>query len=107
MSFNQYLEYLDLGDNLIDDDGVELVSRIFEHCIDLKRINLSHNLIQGHDSNLEVFLMKAAQLLTKVNLDLSHNFLEDASVIVIETRVLFEETNQIEVLNLSNNKFTQ
>jgi hypothetical protein len=87
------LEYIDFSDNLIDDKGIELVGRVFEHCIDLKRINLANNKISGQNNNLQVFLMKAGHLLTKVRLDLSNNLLEDFSIPVIEGRVFFEESN--------------
>ena len=34
---------LDLSGNNINDRGLELISRIFEHCIDIKRVLLSRN----------------------------------------------------------------
>jgi len=43
------LKYLNLSNNNIDDKGLELVSRMFEHCIDLKRIDVSHNKIAAKD----------------------------------------------------------
>lgn len=51
--------------------------------------------------------MKAAQLLLKVKIDMSYNQLHDNCINVIESRVLFDDTNQIDVLDLSHNKFTQ
>jgi hypothetical protein len=59
------------------------------------------------DNNIQIFLMKAAHLLTKVSVDLSYNILEDASIPVFEARVLFEEQNQIQVLNLAHNKYSR
>lgn len=59
ISFNQYLEFLDLSHNELDDKGAELIARTFEHCIDIKRINLSSNFLKGVDAGFETFLMKA------------------------------------------------
>ena len=51
--------------------------------------------------------MKAAHLLTKVKIYLSENLLDDHTIPIIEARILFEETNQIILLDVSNNRFSR
>ena len=83
-----------------------MVSRIFEHCINITRVDLSYNKIQGKDQHLEVFLMRAVSILSGVRIDLSYNQLKDESVIIIESRILYEDINPIDKLNVSHNSFT-
>lgn len=47
----------------------------------------------GIDNNFQIFLMKAAHLLTKVKIYLSENLLDDHVIPVIEARILFEDNN--------------
>jgi len=47
LSNNIYLEELDLSNNQIDDKGIDILSRLFEHCSDIKKLDLSNNLITG------------------------------------------------------------
>lgn len=52
------MEELDLSENQIDDKGIDILSRLFEHCPDLKKLDVSNNKIQGDDLNFEIFLLK-------------------------------------------------
>lgn len=63
---NAYLEELDLSNNQIDDKGLDVLSRLFEHCPELKHLSLAYNRIQGSDLTFEIFLLKLGQILLNV-----------------------------------------
>lgn len=84
-----------------------MIGRTFEHCLDLKKLNLSHNLITAKDQQFEVFLIKAGQLLQELQLDLSNNMIDDRCITAIEARMLYDDSNQIAVFNLSYNQLTK
>lgn len=56
----QYLELLDFSNNDIDDRGIDIMARLFEHCFEIKIVDLSTNQISGNDLHFEVFILKAS-----------------------------------------------
>lgn len=100
-----YLEYLEISQNQLTDDGIVALSAIFEHMPSLKHLNISNNQITGL-KDLEIFLEAILRDLELEILDLSHNKLKDFTIDLFISYIFKQPELSIKEFDISRNDFS-